>query len=137
MAFLRSLSNEPAYKPARNAALEYYRSHAEDNEWVRQNYFPNQATLFSENFDDYPEEGVSERLSYEELGSALVELFRFHLEDKKPTDASPAGVFDALGELAEALPIAKTTKRALRQRARQAKHAIRKAGQLLKGTPRT
>lgn len=41
--------------PARQDAIDFYEQMRESNEHVRARWFPHKATLFSENFDSYPE----------------------------------------------------------------------------------
>src|SRR5690606_35771283 len=49
--FIDTLGPEPKYLPARSDAVEFYESFRQENEWVRQRYFPTQKTLFNESFD--------------------------------------------------------------------------------------
>src|SRR5690606_796873 len=53
--FLETLGDSPKFYPARSEAEEFFRGFEDDNEWVRQRFFPEQRTLFDETFDMYPE----------------------------------------------------------------------------------
>lgn len=76
--FILSLKSKRKYAPAREAAMRFYASHQQDNEWVRSRFFPDQLTLFDEDFSGYPEKGTPEQLSKAQLEKLIVELFRYH-----------------------------------------------------------
>ena len=53
---LYSLYAGKGYQPSRARAEEFYSRYHEGNEWVRREFFPERPTLFSMDFDKYPEE---------------------------------------------------------------------------------
>ena len=63
-------------KPSRAEAIAFYRTFDAPNEAVRARWFPERATLFSEDFSAYPEEAESREFGFDEAIEVATALWR-------------------------------------------------------------
>jgi hypothetical protein len=77
VAVLEEHYSGAGYTPPRRVAEAFYRAFEDSNRWVRQEFFPHRATLFSEDFSSCPEEEAhpGEGVTGEEMAELAATLW--------------------------------------------------------------
>ena len=75
---------------SRQKAIDYYRMFASINEWVRQRFFPTDATLFQEDFSRYPTSDTDQPASFGDAVAAAAMLWQHQARALRATQAEIA-----------------------------------------------
>jgi hypothetical protein len=79
IAYLEQVPSGERFLPARAEAVAYMEHWEEENEWIRESFFPDRPRLFSDDFGMYPEDArLEEDLPAEDYRAALETLWRLY-----------------------------------------------------------
>jgi hypothetical protein len=78
---IRNIRTEPRFRPQRQQAFDFLKHFENSNARIKKDYFPNleRATLFDDDFSEYPLVDMSKQPNAEELFDFIEAIWKFKL----------------------------------------------------------